>query len=103
VSALEVDVAYAWRVRDAYAEHLAFWGRFALHFETWKALGGADRAAAEWEPERIVGDPALGADGDRIAVDAVCPHCGWPERSYSTLTRRFGCVVCEYTSDERDG
>lgn len=99
---VEAVAGNATLLQAAYAEHLAYWGRFALHYETWVALGGADRAAAEWEPERIVGDPTLGADGDTVAVDATCPRCGWPERVFSTLTRRFGCVVCDYTSDERD-
>lgn len=37
-----------------------------------------------------------------IAVDADCPRCGWPERTYDTASRRFGCTRCEYTSDERN-
>lgn len=48
------------------------------------------------------GDPTLGGDGLRIAVDADCPHCGWPERFYDTRTRKFGCIKCRYTSDERN-
>lgn len=52
-------------------------------------------------PLRIVGDPSLGGDGLRVAVDADCPHCGWPERWFDTTTRRFGCIKCPYTSDER--
>ena len=48
------------------------------------------------------GDPSLAGDGIRIAIDADCPHCGWPERSYNTMTRTFACVKCPYTSDERN-
>lgn len=53
-------------------------------------------------PRPIVGDPTLGGDGIRIAIDADCPGCGWPERWFDTLTRHFGCVKCSYTSDERN-
>lgn len=49
------------------------------------------------------GDPTLGGSGLRIAVDADCPHCGWPERWLDTQTRKFGCIKCTYTSDERNG
>lgn len=48
------------------------------------------------------GDPTLGGDGLLLAIDADCPHCGWPERTYDTRTRRFGCIKCTYTSDERN-
>lgn len=54
------------------------------------------------EPFKINGDPTLGGDGLRVAVDADCPHCGWPERYFDTTTRRFGCLYCRYTSDERN-
>ncbi len=54
-------------------------------------------------PLPIVGDPSLGGDRVIIAVDADCPHCGWPERTYDTMTRHFGCIRCTYTSDERNG
>lgn len=55
------------------------------------------------DPLPVIGDPSLGGDGVRIAVDADCPACGWPERVYDTLTRRFGCIRCPHTSDERNG
>lgn len=48
------------------------------------------------------GDPTLGGDGLRVAIDADCPHCGWPERFFETRSRRFGCIKCAYTSDERN-
>lgn len=48
------------------------------------------------------GDPTLGGSGLRLAIDADCPHCGWPERFYETTSRRFGCIKCGYTSDERN-
>ncbi|NHF62267.1 hypothetical protein [Microcella pacifica] len=63
------------------------------------------------EPERPIdapderkahGDPTLGGDGLRVAIDADCPHCGWPERFFETRSRRFGCIKCPYTSDERN-
>ena len=76
-------------------------------------LDGARPVATHVEPEPheppagwplpVIGDPSLGGDGIRIAVDAVCPACGWPERVYDTLSRRFGCVQCPHTSDERNG
>lgn len=50
----------------------------------------------------VSGDPTLGGDGLRLAIDEDCPHCGWPERFYDTHTRRFGCIKCGYTSDERN-
>jgi len=54
------------------------------------------------DPLPPIGDPALGGDGLRVPVDAACPHCGWPERFFDTITRRFGCIRCTYTSDERN-
>lgn len=70
---------------------------------------GMDPNAAEWlltaEPcdhSQAHGDQRLGGEGPRIAVDADCPACGWPERVFDTITRRFGCIRCAYTSDERD-
>jgi len=36
-----------------------------------------------------------------LPIDADCPHCGWPERTYDTRSRKFGCIKCTYTSDER--
>ena len=35
-------------------------------------------------------------------VDAECPACYWPERIYIISTRMFGCIRCDYTSDERN-
>ena len=66
---------------------------------------------AEQEPEQhpagwplpVIGDPSLGGDGIRVAVDADCPACGWPERFFDTMSRRFGCIQCGHTSDERNG
>lgn len=37
-----------------------------------------------------------------LPIDADCPHCGWPERTFDTRTRRFGCIRCTYESDERN-
>lgn len=48
------------------------------------------------------GEPSLGGDGLRVPVDTNCPHCGWPERFFDTRSRRFGCIQCEYESDERN-
>jgi hypothetical protein len=53
-------------------------------------------------PVKDHGDPTLGGDGLRIAIDADCPHCGWPERWFNTGSRRFGCIKCDYESDERN-
>ena len=53
-------------------------------------------------PVKPHGDPAVGGDGITLAIDADCPHCGWPERIYNTSTRRFCCIKCTYTSDERN-
>jgi len=46
-------------------------------------------------------DPRTGAP-IRLAIDADCPHCGWPERFFDTGTKTFGCRKCDYTSEERD-
>lgn len=48
------------------------------------------------------GDPTLDPSGIVVPVDADCPHCGWPERTFDTRTRRFGCIRCTYESDERN-
>jgi hypothetical protein len=53
-------------------------------------------------PVKLHGDPTLGGNGLRMAIDANCPHCGWPERFYDTTTRHFGCIKCTYVSDERN-
>ncbi len=69
--------------------------------------------AHELDPERVErlledddrkahGDPSLAGDGLLVPVDADCPHCGWPERTFDTGSRRFGCIRCTYASDERN-
>ncbi|MDY7528477.1 MULTISPECIES: hypothetical protein [unclassified Cryobacterium] len=40
--------------------------------------------------------------GARLAIDADCPSCGWPERNFDTTSRLFGCNKCTHTSDERN-
>lgn len=37
-----------------------------------------------------------------LCIDADCPACGWPERTFDTATRQFGCPKCDYTSEERN-
>jgi endogenous inhibitor of DNA gyrase (YacG/DUF329 family) len=37
-----------------------------------------------------------------LAIDADCPSCGWPERTFDLEYRHFGCIRCEYVSDERN-
>ncbi|HEV2780390.1 MAG TPA: hypothetical protein VGX25_13455 [Actinophytocola sp.] len=37
-----------------------------------------------------------------LCIDADCPSCGWPERTFNTATGDFGCSRCDYTSRERD-
>ena len=54
-------------------------------------------------PVDLIRDPQLDADGRTLHVDTRCPACGWPERGFDTLTRRFRCVRCPYQSDERNG
>lgn len=41
------------------------------------------------------GDPTL-------VVRVACPCCGSDARTFDTETRRFGCLFCTYTSDERN-
>lgn len=48
-----------------------------------------------------------GAPWLRFAIDADCPGCGYPERSYDPSTGLFGCSSlnpsqCGFTSTERD-
>jgi hypothetical protein len=43
----------------------------------------------------------------RIAVDADCPGCGYPERAFDPATGLFSCSSlnpnqCGYTSADRD-
>lgn len=38
----------------------------------------------------------------KLAIDADCPNCGWPERNFDTTTKLFGCRKCDYTSNERN-
>ena len=37
-----------------------------------------------------------------VMVPVACPCCGADGRTFNTETRLFGCVLCTYTSDERD-
>lgn len=37
-----------------------------------------------------------------LAIDAECPSCYWPERTFDIVARVFGCPRCTYTSDERN-
>lgn len=67
----------------------------------------ADVVMATWKTEiakaQATGAAAIAsAEAVVIAVDADCPACRWPERTYSTETRTFGCIKCTYTSDERE-
>ncbi len=38
----------------------------------------------------------------KLAIDADCPGCGWPERNFDTTTNLFGCSKCKYTSANRN-
>lgn len=68
----------------------------------------ADVVKAAWTRDMIArgalnpDDIPPSGEAPVLAVDADCPRCGWPERTYDTGTRRFGCIKCEYTSDERN-
>ena len=42
------------------------------------------------------------ADDPVVMVPATCPCCGADGRTFNTETRLFGCVLCTYTSDERE-
>jgi ribosomal protein S27AE len=66
------------------------------------ATSDAERQLESRDERKAHGDPTLGGDGLRVAIDADCPHCGWPERFFETRSRRFGCIKCAYTSDERN-
>lgn len=57
---------------------------------------------ADPPPAKRHGDPSIDPSGFLLPIDADCPHCGWPERTYDTRTRRFGCIRCTYESDERN-
>ena len=42
-------------------------------------------------------------DADPVVIVRVaCPCCGADGRTFNTETRLFGCVLCTYTSDERN-
>jgi len=92
--------AHRWQLAADLGVELMPWQRDYLE-RAHPAIGEPEVAPVP-EPAPIVGDPSLGGDGLRVAVDADCPYCGWPERWFDTLTRRFGCVRCTYTSDERN-
>ncbi|MEV4599458.1 hypothetical protein AB0K15_18860 [Amycolatopsis sp. NPDC049253] len=36
-----------------------------------------------------------------LCIDADCPACGWPERTFTLPQAIFGCPQCTYTSTER--
>ncbi|MEU9686153.1 hypothetical protein [Amycolatopsis japonica] len=46
----------------------------------------------------VVDDPA----GLVLAIDAVCPACGGPERTFTVATGLYGCTRCAHTSPEGD-
>ncbi|MFJ8912330.1 hypothetical protein [Amycolatopsis sp. NPDC102389] len=46
----------------------------------------------------VVDDPA----GLVLAIDADCPGCGGPERTFTAATGLYGCTRCAHTSVERD-
>lgn len=37
-----------------------------------------------------------------IAIDADCPSCHYPERTFNPVTGVFGCTKCAHTSTERN-
>ncbi|WP_410580278.1 hypothetical protein [Amycolatopsis sp. lyj-108] len=46
----------------------------------------------------VVTDPA----GLVLAIDADCPACDGPERTFTAATGLYGCTRCTHTSFERD-
>lgn len=67
----------------------------------------AARAALAFTPPTMSGDRFAayirGGTGDPTLVIRVsCPACRSDARTFDTATRRFGCLVCAYTSDERN-
>ncbi|MFD6073330.1 hypothetical protein [Amycolatopsis lurida] len=46
----------------------------------------------------VVTDPT----GLVLAIDADCPACGGPERTFTAATGLYGCSRCTHTSPERD-
>ena len=41
-------------------------------------------------------------DGLVLAIDADCPACGGPDRTFTAATGVYGCTRCAHTSFERD-
>jgi hypothetical protein len=56
------------------------------------------------EPRDIFAAYARGRDAADpvVMVRVSCPCCGADGRTFDTETRRFGCLLCTYTSDERN-
>jgi hypothetical protein len=83
---------------------LSEWSRDPEHVRA--AFSAPPRKAASIPADpplmRHHGAPTIDPSGLVISVDADCPHCGWPERTFDTRTRRFGCIRCTYESDERN-
>lgn len=79
-------------------------GRIEIADDTWLDLATAEalceriQAAIAYERRRAA-DEALPL---RIAIDADCPKCGWPERNLDPATGVFACRHCPYTSRERN-
>ncbi|MBQ9917300.1 MAG: hypothetical protein IJO71_08890 [Microbacterium sp.] len=56
------------------------------------------------EPGDIFAAYARGRDAADpvVMVRVTCPCCGADGRTFDTTTRLFGCLLCTYTSDERN-
>jgi hypothetical protein len=50
----------------------------------------------------IVYERGRAAHSFLIAIDADCPSCHYPERTFNPATGVFGCTKCTYTSTERN-
>lgn len=61
------------------------------------ALAMSDAPRSNAHPA-VVADPA----GLVLAIDADCPACGWPERTFTAATGLYGCTRCTHTSPDRD-
>ncbi|ONI62660.1 hypothetical protein CSIV_14390 [Microbacterium sp. CSI-V] len=72
-----------------------------------RPVSAAAIAAAFTPPESTDGPFAAYTrgrdDADPVVmVRVACPCCGADGRTFDTTTRMFGCLLCTYTSDERN-
>ncbi|MGW4829756.1 hypothetical protein ACWEOG_19390 [Amycolatopsis japonica] len=54
------------------------------------------------EPAPATVVTASAGDDLVLAIDADCPACSGPERTFTASTGLYGCTRCPHTSFERD-